>query len=838
MTKELDVPLLRKPASSYDEGIMAMGEDEYEEEDESEEIGDGIGNAYEAIELPVKPKVSRTLSLELGCSRDCGRDELLKAVAVKIFDVVTDASEKRYERDGRINKQIESLQLLPPDRRSPLGPDGANIRTSPMYNAYSSLHAYLLQAVTGISPVLQILPLGSGDNTPAKKQESYYNQFYQHEINVRKLYDKGLEDALKCGLSVFKVVWRYKKKKVFRVVELTPDNMKQYGKRGQKIGSMTVSQTSEVVIDKPDIEVVPYHSFVISPADCPDIEKAILVGDVKNETLSFIAQQSHCGVYDEDAADIVIESAKRLTGGILTNVLNSEAVDRSIKEEDLEENTKNPISSGDEVEVVHGIVSLDLDGDGESEDWMFSMETSSKTILHLRPYNMSTTLRPYRPIVPNMIRSGLYSLSMGDLMEGVQDQMDSAVNLALDYGVLSATFVVTEMASNGESLPKMLKPGMNKVKVNEASSVQVLPLISKDAQSNLPSISIIEKQGQDISAISETMSGQLSGTSETTATETRQASIAGSRRLEVQVSRVQAPLVECHQIIHEMLVTHNALELGDPEAEILHVYGRYNGGTPSGMTLMEFATPTVAKAQGSTVNTDQALKLQAAEKVYLMSSQSPLIGGSNARTWIATKFFLDAYDIKNVEDFIGTIQEAKQKDEEAAQKAQEAPTPENVPQRLDDYTFALLLQANPQLADQLLQAYTSVMQAQAQGKATEAANSQAAEIEKAKMDLELQGGKQQLAIEKAKMALEGQAMKLEGKKMQIDNQLQAGQMQDEASKMQIEQASTKLAHQHSMMSTGLQHQQAEGEMKSKGDMLKLKQAEQKSKQAQRPVTKK
>lgn len=845
-------PLLQP---SMGESILSGGmysEEGTEDLEDDYDNPDGVGGQYEAIELPLKPKVSKTLSLELGIEKGSSRSEILDAVGVKIFDLVKEASEQRADRDGRINKQLDALQLLAPGRRSPLGPDGANIRTSPMFTAFCSLHGYLLQAVTGITPVLQMLPLGSGDNTPAKKQESYYDPYYQHEVGVRNLYDKGLEDAIKCGFSAFKVVWEYKKKKVFRVVQLTPSNAKEHGytlpanytenqvvrgKKGKaKLGDYVQSQTSEVVLDRPNIVVVPYFSFVVSPADCDDVELAVLVGDRKKETLSFIAQQSHCGVYDEEASERVIESAQRLTGGILTHILNAEAVDTGIKEEDLQPNEISPIKSGDEVELFHGIVSLDLDGDEISEDWMVSFETSTKTVLHLRPYNMSTTLRPYRPIVPNSVRAGLYSMSIGDLMEGVQDQMDSTVNLALDYAALSATFIVEEQSSATKKLPKVLRPGMNKVETNEPNSVNVIPLVSRDSQNNLPAIPMIEKQGQDISAISETMAGQLSRTSETTATETKQASMAGSRRLEVQVSRVQKPLVECHAIIHEMLITHNALELGNPEGEIAHVYKTYNGGTPSGMTLAEFASPTVAKAQGSTVNTDQALKLQAAEKVFLMSSQSPLIAGSNAHTWMATKFFLDAYDIKNVEDYIGTLQEAKQKDQAQAEQAQQNPTPENVPPKLDDFSFALLLQANPQLADQLIQSYTAVMQAQAQGQAAKQVNQQQAEIEKAGMDAELDAGKQKLEIEKAKMALEGQIMKLEQKKQEIGNQLAAGQMEHESNMMQMDQAATSLSHEHAMASSGLENKQAEGEMKAKGEALKLKQAQQKQ-QAQKKATK-
>lgn len=807
---------------------------------------------YQPIDESIGKEVSDTLLDELELDGKPSQKEIIEAVGSLVLEMAKEGALSKTPRDDKIREIVDIINLEAPDRQSPLGMEGANIRTTLMYTHLAALHAFIYQTMTGIRPFLKTEPCDPASTQPANKLEDFYDAQYTEGGPLTAMLDKAIYSALMSGFCVFKPTWVYDTRVVPVTEVLSPDNAEDMGysmpkeaqpnavlkhKSGRqaRLGQVVNEKKRITVQDAPEIQLVDYFDFVISPADCTDVDAAAFVGERKVEAISSLHRCAKNMIYDPDAVKHVIEHAKRISSDNPTNIFSDSAVDPTTRTSELDRPSDTKLKTGRFIETVKGIVRLDLDGDDESEDWMITIETSTGCVLTLRPYTYSTSLRNYRPVVPVPRAQSLYGMSIGDILLGIQEQSDTAVNIALDGAALASTVIVEELR-NSSTMGEKLHVGINHRKVNEFGNLKVHPLFQGADGKMYPSIPLIEKQASDATALSETLQGSVNDKGEVTATETNQALVAGSRRLEVVSRRFQRALVEAHRIVHNMYCSYyTAMLNGDMNAQIPYSKRGADGSVTFGtITLGEFLTPVKWFAHGDTTNTNQALKLQAAEKVFLMASQSPLVANKMERLYNATKFAYEAYGIRNVPDYIGTLEEARQMDEQNAQKEQSVPQFElpNVEPSVNAFYFATMVAKNPELGQQLIEALAQTFQAQAGAEAQD--QSQSIELKNQFMEHNSKLKEQQLKIKEA-------AMGLDMKKKEVEMAGKHVAMAHQNASMELDAQGQQLAHQHEMQQQEMQHaalkheaitNQADQEHELKANDLKFKETKLKQQERQ------
>jgi hypothetical protein len=376
------------------------------------------------------------------------------------------------------------------------------------------------------------------------------------------------------------------------------------------------------------------------------------------------------------------------------------------------------------------------------------------------------------------------------MLDGLQQESDMAANLILDAAILANTLIVEE----GEGVRSPLdvddlQVGLNVFKVNAKAGegFAVHPLAPNVQSGVFPARDVIDSMASDATAASETLIGNVSK-SGTTAFETNQAMVAGARRLKVGVTRIREAVWRTQSVLHTLCVQQYALKSGgDPEYKIPYPTRQGAATKYMDMTLAEFISPVRFFLLGDGINTDKGLQLQAAEKLYLMAERSPFIMGNMERLYAISADFLSAYGKKDYLNFIGSVDEAKKMDADAAEKAQDPKTtiPQIESNANPESIAAILLKAAPEVVPQYIELLGALYAAAESGKAQ--AEQGAAEQEKAALELKLKQQAAQSDIEKTQMQMK---FELEIGKLQLDAQLKEAQASQDAAIKQSRAAHT------------------------------------------------
>lgn len=771
------------------------------------------------ISLIVGRKISETALSFIGEKESYGqkyssdRSFVLYALGQALVECLCASADRRAIRDEVILGYKQVLAHMPPERDSPLGDDGANIRTPLTWKIRQALHAFFLESITGIRPFIKTEPSWGGDITTANKIEAYYDDLYENQIRFKKKIDIAITLALDEGTSFLKPVWVRETKVIHATDIINPSNASLFGFQSDDQGGYFNPKTGdsvennqvyaglrEVIIrDTPDLEVVSYFDAFIFPADVDCIDNASIVGHRSFITIDSLRQKARAGMIDgpqlkrleEDTSLKQIDQQNQTNLG-KTNLNKSERFNQDDEVAPLNSDydqakiLKN--STQRLVEIVELTCRFDADGDELDEDWLVLLETSTKTILKMQPYS-NTGLCHLRPVNIYMRPNKLYGQPLPQILEGMQDESDIATNMILDAGALANTVIIEESSSNRDPLDTQdLRVGLNKFTVDEAGKGFLVHQLVQGLQADIfPAREVINSMAADATAANETLVGGISDRPGTTAFETNQALIAGSRRLNVGVDRIREAVWEAHSVLHFITMLHHVTRSnGDLTAKIPYAVRTGSRVSYMDMTLNDFIQPVRFFPLGDGINTNEALKLQAAEKLYLMAERSPFIQNKMERMFSVTSYFLSAYGIKDYSNYIGTVDEARDLDAQAEQKAEQDPMaslPAMPPNIRPEYLAVELAKAGPEAAHaviQMLQAITEATDTQQQGAEQELAQKDA-EMQMSQNEHELELKQQDLLhkLDKAKSDVQA--------KSQVFSAQQAAQQAQHGAQMKVSQ---------------------------------------------------
>lgn len=734
---------------------------------------------------------------------------MLYGLGKSIVQLAKDSAEARADRDDEIREYLKSVYMVPVERDSPIGDQGANIATSLTWEARQSLQAFILKVTTGVRPFFRTEPVNFQDCEGANKVETFYDSLLDGPVPFKPMIDTMSQKALDHGFVGLHVSWKRRKRKIREFTFLTPQVAVDMGMQptvnGQfvdpenpgevyTLGSVIDADRYKTVADYPEITPVSYWDFVMYPPKCYSVDEAFMVGRRLIVTVSDVNNLAKSGYLDAKAVKRLFNEDKNNTGPCPQYVDDTTRSCYLSSEDHVEGDTDgtaeitdsgapgkaNPLKSSRKVELLEVTIRVDNDGDDDDEDWIAVVETSTGTVLRVvrSPYGDTRNIRTLA-VYPR--EDSVYGLSLPEIMNSLQQEHSLATNMMFDGVALSQTVLLTERASAKNRVGREgFTVGINQRTVDDPAKDIKLDTIPVIPATIYPSLDRIESMASKTTAVNETMMG-VTGAS-TTATQSTQAMTAGVRRLEVLVMRVQGVLHEVMNLVHKVTTAYEMASVGDPAKPCVWVKGDgIPDALPVDLTLSDILIPMKFIPHGDLKNTDEDLRLQSAEKLFMMAQNSPFMGGSMERLYAVQRYVIGAYGVQNIQDFLGTMAEAQKMDKDKA----ENPGPEIPPfEKADPEWLANYLAMNPDQADGVITMLQRISEAQAAGQV------KAAEI---KAQVDMQANEQELGLKQQEMEmnLEHQAQKnqLDLQKMQAstENQLVQNEIKNQSAQQSAEQ---------------------------------------------------
>jgi hypothetical protein len=704
-------------------------DDDRDEEDEQEEGDDAaaaggvppLSDAYSAID-PVSPLLGRRVPKSASASNKT-RDRL-DELGRHIKSIVKKSVEARQGRDALVRESRSLWSVTPPeDRPLPLGRYSANVRTPITRAAGETLGAYLMEVATGVRPFLKVEAHRDAFTTQASKIESLMDAHLAEKIEYEMFEDELIQQGLRDGTAIAEVCWEYNTRKVRSRKPLTaaiardagyelPKNAEPKdgiivgeaiirGKRVPvKLGQEWYVDEDVPIVNGPAFKPVDVLDFVMFPSTSKSIESAILVGHAFADTLDGLNHGAKAGLYDPRQIACMVERrpkvVDRMDGGASSIDPSGPANAELDAEEGLSPETPGTLEEDGYLRLWRVIYPIDGDRDGYKEDWEFVFEESTGVVLQARPYPYWHGERNYIAFTPFRRAGRFYGDTLGQVLGEIQNVSDTIVNQSLDLTTLAMVVIAAQKRSSRNKLStKTLHPGLNEYEVDDQDDIKFHTMPDLH-QIGFQSNEWLQRMAEQLTAASETQQGVTSQKSNTLG-EINQALQQGNKRLKVLARRLQSSNGKLGQqalgLFRQFL---------DEKTE--YALTRDDGNRIFGdITPAELRAGVLIRAHGDTFNTNETLKMQAAEKIFMMSERSPFINGNPLNLWNAHKRVLEAFPIREVEKIVGTEERVVKDMEEKNSKPEDKLPPEKVGLKLSEaQSLAIFLSMNEEMAPKIL----------------------------------------------------------------------------------------------------------------------------------------
>lgn len=366
----------------------------------------------------------------------------------------------------------------------------------------------------------------------------------------------------------------------------------------------------------------------------------------------------------------------------------------------------------DRIELLEVCLRCDADGDGDYEDWYMVVETSTGYPLALSRSQTLPCTKSTRALSIFDITHTPYGVPLPKILEGLQTESDIATALLLDGAAIELTRIILRQKSARNKTKTAIHVGLNEIDVDETDGAMKIETLGGGTALAIPSIDLMQQSAAKATAAGETMMG-VQSSQNATATETKAAQTSGAKRLSVLASRIADELQRSLEIMEYELTRYFLIQAvtsseGGNLAETLLLSPTIDGRQfNTGMTFMDWSAASLFQLSGDPATVDPVLRLQAAEKVLLMTERSPFNSKSLQRRYAAEREFLERYGVRSPESIIGSLQDAI-----IMQKQAEGKRVPNIPpleKNISPEFLAVFLQENPDIAESVLH-YLSLVQ--------------------------------------------------------------------------------------------------------------------------------
>jgi len=501
--------------------------------------------------------------------------------------------------------------------------DCSNVNVPLIQSHVDTWHSSINDTIFSANPYVLVRPLSVfGDiksKDAAQRVEDLLQDILANAMDIQNECDKIHLNALMQPIGIAKVTWRDDKR-------ITKEIDTEYG-YGQEVEKETIAYRG------PKIETVDIRNYVIYPLTAKDPGEAILVGDRVRLTKSDMQDRVLKGKYDSEAVKSILEK--------------TDSEQQSPSDYDAgAANEREDIDTvpTEEFWVWEVIMKHEVEKGKPTKDCIFAIESYTGTLLSAMEYPYWHGKRfyiPFRPFIRPSQRH--FGRTLPQILEHCQSEINAIHNQRVDATSLAISKVFKRInGSQTETDAIKVFPG-NVIDVGSADELTEFII-----NPQIPGVDI-EMQAKEwserASPINDIAAGKSMDGSNHTAREVSIVAAKGNLRINDVITRLQRSYIELAEQVLGLLYQFSTEE----ELKAMQV------------TADELKMPWRIIPQGSLANSDKQSKRQDAMFKYQTLMQNPLVATDMLKVYRVTADLLSAFDVEDIESYIGTEEELKQK---------------------------------------------------------------------------------------------------------------------------------------------------------------------------------
>lgn len=320
--------------------------------------------------------------------------------------------------------------------------DGAHDIHVPMtFEKVKIMHSRIYQAIFGIDPIFSIRPRKKLSEEQKQLKEDILSWGIESHSNKgngwRDAIDRDIWNFVADGTAITKQFWTREVRK-FQDVEEVEKQPLELDENGNIVTEEREVEREEIVHDCAMLEPVSLEDFYIIGEKSDSIDDADLIMHRQLFTKSELIRFSNLGFFDKEAVDKVLQTNPSSDSDGFRGTPHDQTTLKN-QQEILTGMNRTGVAAGLPNYVIHeSYLKFDIDEDGIDEDLVVWIDQGTNEVLRITYLDRVAPggKRPFT-IKRFMPREGsFYGLGMGEILSGLNNEIDMIHNFRLDYGLL------------------------------------------------------------------------------------------------------------------------------------------------------------------------------------------------------------------------------------------------------------------------------------------------------------------------------------------------------------------------------------------------------------------
>jgi hypothetical protein len=576
-------------------------------------------------------------------------------------DKINHAVQQKRDRDERIRQWRDQYEAVTFPKNFPW-PNAASLNVPITRSITDTVVAIVMAAMTDTTPLVRVEAYPGAPDDAIRNMEQFINWQAEEQLDLRGFWDDIMLPSLRDGTAPCKIGWQKYNKKTKRM------SLEQGPKTG-KLGWSLIEE-DDYEVNQPVVTPIDVLDFFLYPANSRTIKDAIGVGDRVWKTANDLRQGVIDGIYDEDSVRLLLDTVPQgerdtdeSRGGDVSRAAN-------VGIEDAE-----TIDSADHAyELFECVWKWAKSEDDVQEDCYFVVDMNSGILIRALHYPFWHGERCYFDYTPLKRPQSFYGYSIPEILEDLQAEINAIRNQRVDAGTLLLSPVMLKRRGIFKDANKQRwRPGAVLEVDDPDKDVKILSFQTM-LQTAFSEEQSAREQAEKVTGVSDSAMGASPSRSRPLG-ETEAVMASGNIKFKLIVERNHRV---SNKILQQMFLLDRQYMTDKLEFAISGQVGAFGAITPQ-----ELTTRVKISCQGNTQNGAQQ-RLEASETLFQMSQVSPLMQHDLGRVWNVLAYRLNAQGITNVVPFIGTEQEAIQKQQQLEQQGPPPPEPPALSGKLDD----------------------------------------------------------------------------------------------------------------------------------------------------------
>lgn len=626
------------------------------------------------------------------------RDEADK-LGKKLKTSIEKALSARTGRDDRIKEwSVQYDAIVMPKNRPWKGAASLNIPTT--RSIIDALHAHILKVMQGVKPLARI-PEGwpGAEAETVDRVERFLDWQLNVQVDIPNVWDPVVHESLRTGNGIVEIGWRRIRSRRRDVVPVFTDPVtgddcdadvpNATPKMNPRTGAQEMELVEETVdvLNQPVVTLINTLDWMMYPANAKSIEKAIGCGyrywATKNDLLMGVRD----GVYREEWVNALLAKGPSYTSRYDEASGGNPVIDQNVGAEEF-----MPDDDEDRPYELFKVVWLyDYDGDGIKEDCLFHIDICTGQLIAAQVYPYWHGIRCFESYTPYPRPGHFYGYSLCEILRSLHAERNAIRNQRIDAGTMALSPAIAVGRNARLDLSKNVwGPGQ----VWHCDTVeQIRPIVVTAAsQQMFAEEAGVKEAAEDVSGVSAYSQGSSPSRSRTLG-EISTIVSEGNLKFNVIIQRLQAVnnrvFTQIVGLDYQYLPVETEFAVTGPQQERMFAK----------VTRKELENRFRVVAQGNSANSNRELAIQTAETLFQIGQTNPLINGSLSRMWEVTNNYLRQAGITDPTPYIGTLEEAKEMEEQQKQAPPQVQVePLRLSGRIDEVlTAALVLKEDPTL---------------------------------------------------------------------------------------------------------------------------------------------